>query len=1140
MKRINLYAIVWLISLLLTGISLNAETINVSTAGSLESLLGDKKHVVENLTLTGSLNGSDIRCIRQMGKLTALNMKDAYIVEGGAPYYGTFYTYGNAIGEQMFYGLSKLASIVIPSSVTSIGNSAFADCISLTLAELNSSLKSVSGYCFSGCTNLSSIIIPEGITDIGGYAFEGCTSLQSVTLPTTLTNIDYSSFSRCTSLKSIILPANLKDINNEAFCASGLESIVIPEGIKSLSSATFRDCKDLKSIELPKSLLIIGSNAFSGCISLPSIRIPDNVTTISNYAFSGCTSLANVELPDGLFEIQYNAFSECTSLNTINLPTELSKIGGRVFSGCTALNNITLPPYLEKIDNATFSGCTSLTAIDIPCGIIENNAFQDCTSLTIVKLPIDLMYIKDGAFSGCSSLQEITIPSRILSIGSEAFINTGLKKVTLEEGIRSIPAGTFSGCENLEEVTFPSTMASISGFNRTGVRKVVIPEGPVKIDTDAFAGCFKLNEISLPSTIDSIQNRAFLECDSLRSITIPEGVVSIGNQAFSYCDTLETVTLPSTINHIGVAAFAFSKLKSITIPEGIDSIAAGMFQGCEKLETVQLPATVKQVNGKKSYNLRHYSYNEYSKKWNYETRQIQQFGAFSECKNLKNIQFPEKVTSIGDYAFYECSKLQSVSLPQATTVGSYAFSECEELQTVSLPQATTVESYAFSECRKLQTASLPKVETIWENAFSSCGNLSEISLPVTKTIGTYAFYYCSQLKKVHLGQITDIGDQAFQYCNRLTYLQIPATLNTIGSGAFGSSEFTSVEWNASIEIPANTFRNVRYLFIPDGITGNNANATYIIRNGIADTFTAETSSRQEEDNKWIEVYEIPKAFKAKKATYSRRFTQTSGVGEAAGWETIVLPFDAEKFIYTGYSYDSGENIPLAPFGSEALQIEGTRPFWLYEMTTEGPKAAMTIEAHKPYLICMPNNNKYPNSSNISGNVNFIGEDETNGVLISETEGKLQTAKGKDYNLVPTYQTVQQNESVYQLNIGNWYDEYKPGSVFVKNGGSIQPFYAYATPASNQAAQAPFFSISFGDGGITGLEEELLMAPDKAVKATSNNGILSIESNKSRIINLYDAAGRTIRTLELQEGTNTVTDLEDGIYFLEGQKVLINH
>ncbi|WP_262434010.1 leucine-rich repeat domain-containing protein [Jilunia laotingensis] len=129
MKRINLYAIVWLISLLLTGISLNAETINVSTAGSLESLLGDKKHVVENLTLTGSLNGSDIRCIRQMGKLTALNMKDAYIVEGGAPYYGTFYTYGNAIGEQMFYGLSKLASIVIPSSVTSIGNSAFADCI---------------------------------------------------------------------------------------------------------------------------------------------------------------------------------------------------------------------------------------------------------------------------------------------------------------------------------------------------------------------------------------------------------------------------------------------------------------------------------------------------------------------------------------------------------------------------------------------------------------------------------------------------------------------------------------------------------------------------------------------------------------------------------------------------------------------------------------------------------------------------------------------------------------------------------------------------------------------------------------------------------------------------------------------------
>ena len=333
--------------------------------------------------------------------------------------------------------------------------------------------------------------------------------------------------------------------------------------------------------------------------------------------------------------------------------------------------------------------------------------------------------------------------------------------------------------------------------------------------------------------------------------------------------------------------------------------------------------------------------------------------------------------------------------------------------------------------------------------------------------------------------------------------------------------------------------SITYLFVPNGVTGSNVDAVNIIRGGLTDSFEAKTEAKYV-DNRDIFYYEIPKAFKAKKALYSRRFTQTSGIGTARGWETIVLPFDVNKFTYTGYNSDSGENIALAPFGSEALQTEGTRPFWLYEMTTEGPQRATTLKAHTPYLICMPNNGKYPNSSNIYGNVNFIGEDETNGVLISETEGKLTTAQGQEYNLVPTYETVPKSESVYALNIGSWYDEHQEGSVFIKNYQDVNPFYAYATPTSTaSAAKAPkYFSI--GGGGATGIEEQLLMTPEQLTRVYSTDGIIYIHCSKAQIISIYDVNGRTVYTLKATEGDNEVHTLPDGTYFLEGQKVIVKH
>lgn len=1093
MRRINLYYMVCMVCMLMTAVQASAESYTV-TAGNLEAQLGDKKNTIVSLTLSGSINGSDIRTIRQMGSLTSLDLKNTTVVAGGAPYYGSNYTEDNKIGNSMFYGMSRLESITLPTTVTSMGSSVFQECVSLINATLPANLTAMGVSSFYQCTSLKSVVILSKLTYLPSYSFKGCTVLESVTLPSSITSIGYEAFHQCTGLKSIALPGSLKEISNYAFRYSGLESITIPEGVTSIGGYSFRDCKNLKKAELPSTLGSISDRAFLDCTALTQVIIPEGVTELSTGVFSGCTSLITIQLPSTIYRIGEYCFSGCTALSTINIPNELNRIEDSAFSGCASLTAIYLPPYLEKISRSAFQGCTSLTAVDIPCGTIENNSFMGCTSLKTVTLPIDLMYIQEEAFSGCSSLEEITIPARILSVGNRAFANTGLKKLTLADGLRSLPTNAFSGCYQLETVVFPNTMDEIAGLNDTGIREAIIPEGPTKIGTNAFAGCFNLNKITLPTTIDSIKPRAFLECDSLRSINVPEGVVSIGAQAFSYCDTLETITLPSTLKNLEMGAFAYSGVKTINIPASVDSIASGVFTRCTKLESITLPEGIKQICGKNREQFYYYPIN-WDGSRNFTYNNFSDIGAFSHCTKLKDISLPSTLTEIGYTGFYECDSLRNITLPNVTKVQARAFYQCDSLMTASLPNVTEIGNNAFYNCKSLKTIDIPKIITLQDYAFQSCRNISKVV--------------------------------------------IPATLENLGQGVFSGCTINTVEWNVDLEIPQYTFESVTYLFTSENVTGEKANATYIIRNGLADNFTPSTV-RYGDWGSYQYIYEIQKEFKARTATYQRRFTQTSGVGEAAGWETIVVPFDVNKFLFIGSYTNSTENIALAPFGSEELNVEGTRPFWLYEMTATGPKSATTMKAHTPYLICMPNNSKYPQSSNIYGYVNFIGEDLENGVLISETNGKLKPVSGNTYNLIPVYETTKKSDAVYKLNIGSYYDNKKPGSVFVKNYGDIDPFYAYATPKASASSAPQMFSIGVGgEGGATGIGEELLLqTPDRQVKATSVNGILYLVSDKDRIVYLYDTTGRTVRQLTLSEGSNTVVDLADGIYFLEGQKVIV--
>ena len=306
-----------------------------------------------------------------------------------------------AFGWSKFIGCRSLTSLVIPDSVTNIGD-----------------------YAFSGCRSLTSLVIPDSVTNIGDYAFEGCGSLSSLVLPDGVTSIGKCAFRECGSLSSLVLPDGVTNIGGNAFAdCKSLRSVVIPNSVTSIGGGAFGGCKSLHSVVIPDSVTSIGDYAFSGCSALSSVVIPDSVSCIGNRAFSGCTSLSSLVIPDGVTSVGKYAFYDCSSLSSLVIPDSVTSIGFYAFRGCSSLSSLVIPDSVTSIGDEAFGYCTSLTSLVISDGVssIGGGAFWGCKSLADIVIPNSVTSIGDCAFGGCSSLCSLVIPNSVTSIGKCAF-----------------------------------------------------------------------------------------------------------------------------------------------------------------------------------------------------------------------------------------------------------------------------------------------------------------------------------------------------------------------------------------------------------------------------------------------------------------------------------------------------------------------------------------------------------------------------------------------------------------------------------------------------------------------------------------------------------------------------------------------
>ena len=618
------------------------------------------------------------------------------------PWFGFAPSEGLEITDGMITGIGTCTDTVLMLDMP-VADNAFEGNTTITGVVFGDGVTSIGSSAFSDCSGLTNVTIPNSVTSIGGSAFYNCTGLTSITIGSGVTKMDGAAFARCSSLAEISVSEGNSVYHSTGNCiietatntlVLGCKNSMIPDGIAHIGDSAFYNCTGLTSITIPDSVTSIGDQAFSGCTGLTGeLVIPGSVTSIGRNAFTNCYGLTGeLEIPDSVTSIGENAFSECAGLTDIMIPAAITYIAGNVFHGCEDLISITV-------------------AEDNPVYHSDGNCIIETASKTLIVgcrtsvIPDDgsVTSIGDSAFYECDGLTEISIPDGVTSIGDHAFYNcTGLNAVYI------------------------TNIAAWCEVDFDGVYFVGVSSNPLYYAHNLYLNGELVTELIIPDGVTSIGDYAFSGCTGLTSITIPDSVTSIGNYAFSDCNKLIEIynksAISLTIGSRDNGSIAYYAKHIYMLENGswltdtedgyrfIYADGMGYLLGYYGDETsITLPDSFTAYDGTQVTEYEIYRY------------------AFYNCTGLTSVTIPDSVTSIGDFAFSGCTGLTSITIPDSvTSIGYSAFSGCTGLTNVTIPNSvTSIEYFAFSGCTGLTSITIPdSVTSIGNYAFSGCTDLT--------------------------------------------------------------------------------------------------------------------------------------------------------------------------------------------------------------------------------------------------------------------------------------------------------------------------------------------------------------------------------------------------------------------------------
>lgn len=441
------------------------------------------------------------------------------VISGGQPYTVT------AIGVYAFNPsrtTTKVSSVFIPATVTSIGRFAFRCCkflATVTFAE-GSQLKSIGVSAFSGTTpahpRFTEIQIPDSVETIGTNAFYNCQDLESITLPASLKTIESSAFSYCRNLSEIKLPTSLTTIEISVFDGCSSLETVFYDG----SLAQWSQINTSNGFLGDSSPSLVMNDYTAQFISVKDENDPyppPKTVTITKYTGTESTVILLPKISSWpVTKIGEDAFQDNTTITSVTIPANVTEIGSNAFAGCT---NLTSVNYAGDWSNLTIQS--------------GNPAVQDAANAPLFDFEFTLdntaAIVTNYKYNGAAA--DVTIPSRyqgkpVTTIGHAAFFNSAVTSVTIPDSVTSISDDAFVNCPQLTNISIPNSVTSIGFF--------------------AFGSCTSLKSITLPSSLSSISGALFSGCSQLTTIHIPVSVTSIGNNAFADCPSLMTVTYPGS------------------------------------------------------------------------------------------------------------------------------------------------------------------------------------------------------------------------------------------------------------------------------------------------------------------------------------------------------------------------------------------------------------------------------------------------------------------------------------------------------------------------------------------------------------------------------------------------------------------
>ena len=649
-------------------------------------------------------------------------------------------------------------------------------------------------YLFQNCYYIQRVVLPDSITYIGEAAFYDCRELVSINIPKNIKYIGTNAFTSCNIQNDIYLPSSLETVGSYAVQSYGKVFIAFesrPSGWdydwKYNVNNIIWGCSGIIEIDGLKYFYKNDNTATlygviddrSEMIISESINIDNQeyvVTSIYDHAFYDNDNLVQVVLPDTILEIGNYAFAYSNNLVEINIPKNIISIGDHAFYDCSITSHLFMPNTLEYIGSyAIWAPYIFIQFESAPSGWEEY-----------------CLYNEPYLVWGCSGISEIDGFKYYYKNDNTATLygsTSGTSEIIIPEKI----------IVNNEE--YPVTeIAEYAFFNETNIEKVIMPDTITYIGVEAFSNCYNLIELTLSSSLKHIASRAFQigEC-YLEYLFIPDTVEIVEYQGLNIYTEIrcQASSKPSgwdeswTFNG-NVIWDCLGKYEENGINYLIRNSCAEVISGESNEEIIIFDYIVYNGMEYPITKIQDYAFSSNICKTIKLPSSLQSIGnnAFSNCYNITSIELPNDIQSIGNYAFENCFGITEIDLPNSlVSIGENAFDSCNGLTKIEIPEKiSTIESSTFRNCENLEEVVLPEnLKNINSYAFYYCKKLETITQSTNlEYIGSYAFDGCYKLTEFHFDSVSYIGSKAF-YNSGINDVFIPSNVVTIEENAFDSS-----------------------------------------------------------------------------------------------------------------------------------------------------------------------------------------------------------------------------------------------------------------------------------------------------------------------------------------------------------------